>query len=210
MMKTLAVFLGCLFVAMGSAQTSTGELSISVLDPSGTMVPNAAVTVSGSETGNILRTLATNEKGLASAPLLPPGAYDVTAIAPGFKKTMRRQIVVDAGQNVDLKIQLELGSTSEEVTVTGQTPLIEDKSSALAQVIDQQQMLAAPLNGRNYLSLGNLVAGAIPSFGSRDQTFSAYGNTGLQNAFLLDGARNENYLRGLDNRARDMLRPERW
>jgi hypothetical protein len=63
------------------------------------------------------------------------------------------------------------------------------------------------LNGRNYLDLGRLAAGAIPSQGSRDQTFAAYGNSGLQNAFLMDGARNVNYLRGLDNRARDMLRP---
>jgi hypothetical protein len=74
-------------------------------------------------------------------------------------------------------------------------------------VVNSKEMIDVPLNGRNYLALGNLSAGAIPSAGSRDQTFSAYGNNGLQNAFLLDGGRNQNYLRGLDNRARDMIRP---
>ena len=73
--------------------------------------------------------------------------------------------------------------------------------------MSEKQIIDLPLNGRNYLALANLTAGVIPSTGSRDQTFSAYGNTGLQNAFLLDGGRNENYLRGLDNRARDMIRP---
>jgi hypothetical protein len=73
--------------------------------------------------------------------------------------------------------------------------------------MEARQILQLPLNGGNYLQLANLTAGAIPSRTSRDNSFSAYGNTGLQNAFLLDGARNENYLRGLDNRARDMLRP---
>ncbi|MGH8311187.1 MAG: TonB-dependent receptor, partial [Steroidobacteraceae bacterium] len=68
-------------------------------------------------------------------------------------------------------------------------------------------MQQLPLNGRNYLQLGNLTAGAVPNTRSRDRTFSAYGNRGLQNAFLLDGARNQNYLRGLDNRARDAMRP---
>ena len=52
-----------------------------------------------------------------------------------------------------------------------------------------------------------LVAGTVPNTRSRDKTYSAYGNRGYQNAFLLDGARNVNYLRGLDNRQRDAMRP---
>jgi hypothetical protein len=63
------------------------------------------------------------------------------------------------------------------------------------------------LNGRNYLDLAKLSPGAIPAIGSRDGTFAAYGLNGMQNSFLLDGARNVNYLRGQDNRARDMVRP---
>ena len=55
--------------------------------------------------------------------------------------------------------------------------------------------------------MGSLSAGTVPNTRSRDRSFSAYGNRGLQNAFLLDGARNQNYLRGLDNRARDAMRP---
>jgi hypothetical protein len=189
------------------AQTSTGEIDITVQDISGAVIPKAAIAITGSDTGNRARSIATNEVGLAEAPLLPPGSYDISVTAPGFEKLLRRGIVLRVGDVLTLRLTLTPGSATEEITVTGQTPLLEEKSVTLGQIMDQREIVQLPLNGRNYLELGRLAAGAIPSQGSRDQTFSAYGNSGLQNAFLMDGARNENYLRGLDNRARDMLRP---
>lgn len=196
-----AAVLNCL------AQTSTGELSVTITDASGAVVPNAGVRLTGTETGNTLRTLQTNGLGVAAIPLVPPGEYDITATVAGFKTAIRRAVTVNVGSVVELSIALETGNASESITISSDAPLIEEKSATLAQVINDKQMTELPLNGRNYLELANLTAGAIPSSGSRDQTFSAYGNTGLQNAFLLDGGRNENYLRGLDNRARDMVRP---
>ena len=189
------------------AQTSTGALSVTVLDATGASIPTATVTVTGSDTGNVLRTVPANNSGLVDVPLIPPGTYDISVSAPGFKTTLRKRIPVAAGSVQDVRLTLETGSASQEITVTGQAPLVEDKSATLAQVISSRQLIDLPLNGRNYLAVANLTAGAIPASGSRDQTFSAYGNTGLQNAFLLDGARNQNYLRGLDNRTRDMVRP---
>jgi Carboxypeptidase regulatory-like domain len=77
------------------AQTSTGELSITVLDPTGAVVPNATVTITGSETGNALRTMPSNDKGLADAPLIQPGNYDISVTASGFKTTVRRRVPVN-------------------------------------------------------------------------------------------------------------------
>jgi Carboxypeptidase regulatory-like domain len=210
MLQRSSVALGVLLLLLGStalSQTSTGEISITVLDPSSTAIAGAAVTVTGSQTGNTVRSLPTNDRGIAAVPLLPPGSYDVSVTAKGFKTENSRGINVDSGQIVTLPIHLQLGSTSESVTVVGEAPLVNEESGTLAQVVTQQQIVQLPLNGRDYLNLANLTPGAIPSYGSRDQTFSAYGNTGLQNAFLLDGARNENYIRGLDTRTRDMIRP---
>jgi hypothetical protein len=188
-------------------QTSTGTISITVSDTTGAVIPGAAISITGSDTGNVVRTLESNGEGLATAPLLPPGNYDVTVSGSGFKRTNEARISVNVGQTVDLRIHLEAGSTQQTVTVSGSAPLIEDKTSSLAQVISSRQILQLPLNGRNYLNLANLTAGAVPTIGVKDSSFSAYGNTGLQNAFLLDGARNVSYLRGLDNNARDMVRP---
>ena len=189
------------------AQTSTGEMDITVRDSSNAVIPKAAVTITGSDTGNLVRSLATNQEGIAPAPLLPPGRYDVAVTVPGFEKMLRQGVVVRVGDVVDLRLTMTPGAASEQVTVVGETPLLETKSDTLGQVMQDHEMVQLPLNGRNYLDLGRLSAGAVPSQGTRDQTFSAYGNNGLQNAFLMDGARNVNYLRGLDNRARDMLRP---
>ena len=177
-------------------QTSDGEIAITVTDPTGAVVPRATVTITGAETGNKIRTVATNESGLASAPLLPPGVYIIVVSANGFKNAVRSGIVLRVGQVIALPVGLETGSTSESVTVVGQTPLLEEKSSTLAQVVEQQRILGLPLNGRNYLDLAKLSPGAIPAIGSRDGTFAAYGLNGMQNSFLLDGARNVNYLRG--------------
>jgi hypothetical protein len=196
-----------LSIPPAGAQTSTAEIDLTVVDATGAVVPGAKVTLTGAESGNLVRTLSTNEQGAAVAPLLQPQTYDIGVSAAGFNNLNRKGIDLRVGEILNLRLQLETGSTSETVTVVGQTPLLEEKSGSLAQVIEERSLLQLPLNGRNYLQLANLTAGAVPSRGTRDQTFSAYGNNGLQNAFVLDGARNENYLRGLDNRARDMLRP---
>jgi len=189
------------------AQTSTGEISITVTDTTSAIVPGARVSITGANTNNLVRALQTNGQGLAQAPLLPPGNYDVSVSAAGFRKTTRTGVLVNVGQTADVSFQLQPGAAQETVTVTGGAPLIEDKTSNLNEVIESHQMLALPLNGRSYLSVANLTAGAVPTVGSKDSSFNAYGNSGLQNAFLLDGARNVNYIRGLDNYQRDMVRP---
>lgn len=190
-----------------TAQTSTGGISITVTDTTSAIVPGATISITGSNTGNVVRTLQTNGDGLAEAPLLKPGTYDVMVSANGFKKFSRMGVLVSVGQTVDLRIQLQPGAAQTTITVTGGTPLIQDKNSTLTQVISSHEMLELPLNGRSYLSVADLSAGAVPTVGTKDSSFNSYGNSGLQNAFLLDGARNVNYIRGLDNFQRDMVRP---
>lgn len=206
----VTLFCACMTLFLPNAaiaQTSTGEISITVTDTTSALVPGASVSIVGANTNNLVRTLKTNSEGLAEAPLLPPGTYDLKVSSTGFKTTSRMGILVNVGQTADVRIELQPGTATETITVHGGAPLIEDKTSTLDQVISSRQMLALPLNGRSYLSVANLTAGAVPTIGSKDSSFNSYGNSGLQNAFLLDGARNVNYIRGLDNYQRDMVRP---
>jgi Carboxypeptidase regulatory-like domain len=207
-MSALVVLLAFFILSHpAEAQTSTGEIDITVVDPSGAVIPNTTVNITGAETGNLVRRLKTNSVGTARAPLLPPGTYNITAAAPGFQRLVRSGITLNVGSTVNLKLALQTGGVTQTVTVVGQTPMLQEKSAVLSQTINQTALRQLPLEGRNYLKLGNLLPGAVPSHGSRDDTFSMYGNSGIQNAFVLDGARNQNYLRGLDNRARDAVRP---
>jgi outer membrane receptor protein involved in Fe transport len=199
----------CLFLSgiVAYAQTSTGTISGTVQDGSGAVIAGAEVRIIGSETGAIARVLRTADVGTFAAPLLRPGAYTVEVSHPGFKTLSRTGLVLRVDEVLDLRLILEPGAITEQITVTAEAPLLEESTHAVGQVVDYSTIQQLPLNGRNYLQLGNLTAGTVPNSRSRDKTFSAYGNRGLQNAFLLDGARNQNYLRGLDNRQRDAMRP---
>ena len=199
-----------LFVVAASmlyGQTSSGTLTGTVLDSSGAVIAGAEVRIIGTETGDVARTLTTNDLGYFTAPLLRPSIYTVEVTFSGFKKLTRQAIPLRVDEVLDLRLTLEPGGVNEQVTVTAESTLVEQKTHSIGQVVDSRTLLELPLNGRNYLQLGNLTAGTVPNVRSRDKTFSAYGNRGLQNAFLLDGARNQNYLRGLDNRQRDAMRP---
>ncbi len=189
------------------AQTSSGSLSGTVLDPSGAVIPGAKIRLLGTETGDLVRTLTTDGTGSFAAPLLRPSTYTIEASAQGFRTLRRTSIVLRVDDTLSLRLTLDPGATTDSINVAASAELLEERSNAVGQVIDEKTMQQLPLNGRNYLQLGSLAAGAVPSR-SRDRTISAYGNRGLQNAFLLDGARNQSYLRGLDNRQRDAMRPQ--
>ena len=75
------------------AQTSTGQIAITVFDPTGAVIPNAAVTLTGSETGEVVRTLETDGAGSAIAPLLRPGPYTVTVTVQGFKRPSTKSTI---------------------------------------------------------------------------------------------------------------------
>lgn len=205
MLRTLVVLIAAGMAAF--AQTSTGTLNGSVQDSTGASVPGARVRILGTETGEVVRDVTTGAEGLFAAPLLRPSNYTVEVSANGFKRLTRSGITLRVDDVLNLKLTLEVGAISDAVTVSASAELLEQSTNTVGQTIDNRTMQQLPLNGRNYLQLGGLTAGTVPNTRTRDQSFSAYGNRGLQNAFLLDGARNQNYLRGLDNRARDAMRP---
>lgn len=205
MLKSILIALA--FSMALAAQTSTGTLAGSILDASGAVVPGATIRLIGTDTGEQVRELASSPDGTFVAPLLRPAAYTIEVSAQGFKKLVRSGIVLRVDEQLSVRLTLETGATSDSITVSASAELLEATSNTVGQVVDDRSMQQLPLNGRNYLALGNLTAGAVPATRSRDRSFSAYGNRSLQNAFLLDGARNQNYLRGLDNRARDAMRP---
>ena len=201
----VAFFLCSLLQA--AAQTLTGEIDVTVADQTGAVMPGAHVTILRAGTSSVVRTLAANGEGVARVALLQPGTYDIRVESQGFKTDVRSGIPLGVAQVVSLQLKMEPGAVTQSVTVVGRPPQLEEKSAGLAQVIGERDLMDLPLNGRNYLDLGKLAAGAVPARGSRDKTFAAYGNSGIQNAYVLDGERNNNYIRGLDNRQRDELRP---
>jgi hypothetical protein len=189
---TLAVFCGLPMLAQ-----STGRISGSVVDPSGSVVVKAAVTCTNSQTG-LVRSTQTNQDGIFVFPDLPIGTYTVAATAQGFQTMRHENISLLTGQSLDLKFSLSIGAASQTVQVTSGAPLIETDSSSVQASVNQKQMQDLPLNGRNALQLTTLTPGTVltnvgTESGQQDNTgLSVNGLRATQNNFQLDGTKYTN------------------
>src|SRR5579862_6116531 len=112
-------------IALLQAQTSTGEIDVAVSDATEAVIGGARVTVTGADTGAVARTILTNSSGLAAIPLLQPGKYDVRVEKDGFKTLLRKGVLIQVTEVVSLRLGLEVGATSQSVTIAESAPLVD-------------------------------------------------------------------------------------
>jgi len=156
------VCLSLVFLSLpAAAQTTTGSIVGKVTDPTGGVVPNAAVTVTNVDTGISTKT-ATDSSGNYAVTPLPVGNYSVTVEAAGFKKSVNSGITLNVQDRIGVNVTLEVGQVSETVEVTGAAPRLETDTSYLGQVVDSQKIVDLPLNGRFFTPLA-LMLWAMPS-----------------------------------------------
>ena len=123
----------CAFVALvpgAYSQTATGEFSGSVIDASGAVVASAKVTATSVETG-AAREVRTDQGGNFVITFLQPGVYNLSAEAPGFRKTVQNNIELRINQRAEVNLALQVGQVTEVAEVTGTAPLLENQSSSL-------------------------------------------------------------------------------
>ncbi len=193
------IVLGALFsliLVVGlPGQTVTSTLRGLVTDRSGGVLPGVDVTVIHLEM-NTKRATVTGSDGYYTLDLLPAGLYRLEAEVAGFKQFVRHGIRLRVSEPSRVDVSLEVGPLTERVTVTAGVPLLQVESPALGEVIENQQIVSLPLNGRNFLELSLLVPGAYPhapgSPGSARRNFSVNVNGAREEAnnFLLDGVYN--------------------
>jgi hypothetical protein len=182
--------LGCLVGSSAFGQTAditTGAIGGQVLDGTGNGVPGATVTVVNAENG-LRRAVVTDVDGLYSATLLPTGRYRVDAELTGLGRAAVPEVEVILGRitRVDLTLRLQ---TTETVTVTAATPLIETGRTATTMSITNDQIQSLPLLGRDFRSLASLTPGVVDSFGGR---ITANGARGVATDYNIDGASSNN------------------
>ena len=136
----------------------TGTITGEVRDPSGATVADASVTATNVATG-IQTPSKTGIDGVYTIQLLPVGTYSLTTELTGFKQSILTGINLDAGQVIRININLQVGSSTETVEVTGSAPLIQTENATLSTVIDQRRVVDLPLNGRSFMQLTSLMAG---------------------------------------------------
>src|SRR5215471_8987111 len=140
-------------------QASTGNIRGRIIDPTGAIVPKAAVTARHLETNNARKTVA-NSEGLYDAGTLQPGEYELTVEAPGFKSASARVDVL-TGNTHTVDFTLMVGSSTEVVEVTAEAALVNTSDYKVDGVVTRERIDTMPLNGRNFLELAQLGAPGV-------------------------------------------------
>ena len=175
------------------AQLPTATILGTVKDMSGAVLPGAAVTVKNLETG-LTRTAESEANGSYRLPALPVGGYEVAGEKMGFKHEVRRGITLAVGEEAVVNLTLQVGSVVEQVTVTGEAPIVNTTSGSLGGLVDEKRVAELPLNGRNFIDLTLTLPGVTQqrNLGVAASTvglwFSSNGAPLRSNNYLLDGA----------------------
>src|SRR5438876_5387031 len=138
---------------------ATAQISGTVRDQSGAVLPGVAVTATQSETG-IARTAVTNETGSYVLSNLPLGPYRIEAALTGFRTFVQTGIVLQVNSNLAINPVLNVGQVSEQLALQANATMVETRSTAVGQVIESQRILELPLPARNVTSLITLTAGS--------------------------------------------------
>ena len=169
-------------VQMASAQTFRGGIAGTVQDSTGSLVPNAKITLAGTDTGSS-RQITSSSSGDYSLQDLPLGLYSVTVEAPGFQTTKIDGIAVRPGQVYSLAIKLAVASSQERVDVSAAAVTLDTVSSTNNSVVNDKAVANIPLNGRDFTQLVKIVPGY-------NGAGSLNGTRTNQNNWQIDGADN--------------------
>ncbi len=154
-----AVVLVGLGATPGWAQ-GTAELSGRVMDPSGAVLPGVSVTITNEATA-ATRSTVTNETGTYRFSGLPPGVYTMEVVLAGFATSRFERLELRVASPARQDIELALGSITESVTVTGESPLLNVMDSSLGNTINEQSINELPIEAQNVVELLSLQPGAV-------------------------------------------------
>src|SRR6266436_4409803 len=173
-----------------NAQTTNATLNGQVTDTSGAAVPNAKVVVVNDAT-NVRYETKTNNDGIYVEPNLPPGIYHIEITKEGFKTVMQPGIELHVEDARAANYTLQVGATSETVTVQAQSYMMNTQDASVSTTIDRNFAENLPLNGRSLQTLVLLTPGTVltavnvsPGNGG---SFSVNGQRASANSFTVDG-----------------------
>lgn len=181
-MKRLLMYAVICFSLVGAARSNgqsvdSQQISGSVTDPTGAIVPNTAVTVTNTGTG-LTRVAKSNDDGNYIVLDLPIGNYTVTATVAGFKKVVIQNIHVEVGGKPSVPIALLVGEETESVTVQADAIQVHTTSAEVGSLVTSSEATNLQLNGRNYIQLIALAPGVSQTVASGFALFGTYGVSG--------------------------------
>jgi hypothetical protein len=171
------ILLSILCLVSSAFAQDTASITGTVTDPSGAAVVNAEVTVSSPEHG-IKRVTSTNGDGSYLVSAVPPGTYQLSIKAPGFKRFEASGIILRVASKARADAALQVGATNTEVTVEG-TPVaqVETQTNEMAGTVTGKEISQLQLNGRVFTQLVTLTPGVSNQTGSSEGQYGITANT---------------------------------
>ena len=183
----LAVVLLFISVLAAFAQTGTSNITGTVRDTNGAVVPGATVTAKNEATG-VASTQTTTDAGLFAFSSLPVGKYTISVEKQGFKTLQKTGNILEVGTPLAVDLALEIGQVSETVTVTGGQEQLQNSNATIGNVVEQKAIVTLPLNGRNPLTLLLLEPGVVQrSFGGAGSGVHVNGSRDRAYNVTIDG-----------------------
>ena len=184
-----------LFAACLWAQQDRATLVGTVTDPTGAVVPQVKVTIVQTTTNLAIET-RTNESGQFRAPNLPIGEYRVEFEAPGFRKVVRDGIRLSIQDVIRVDVRLEVGATTESLTVTAEVPLLNTETPEVGQVLGTRQVIDLPLGFSGGRYAENFAFRLTPGVSGNNWTSHINGAPSFSKEVVLDGASATIYISG--------------
>lgn len=163
------------------AQEQSGAIEGVVTDSTGAVVPGATVEA---RSASGVRTTVTDTSGYYRFPALAPGSYDVSSVLTGFTSVKVPAVRLSLGQTLKVDMALRVSTIQEEVTVTGETPIIDVSSTQRSRSIRDEYIDAVP-KGRDFTSIATQAPGANMEF--KTGGLSIDGASSSENKYIIDG-----------------------
>ena len=191
-----AAWVGCIVCLMSAGPAwaqATAQISGTVRDASGAVLPGVQVTATQTDTG-ISRMTVTNETGFYVLPSLPLGPHRVEASLPGFRGFTQTGIVLQVGSSPVIDVKMEVGQVAQAIEVEADVATVETRTSGVGTVIETQRVMDLPLNARqvtDLITLSGLAVrtGSSPGYNmDTGVNISVAGGTSYSVQYNLDGA----------------------
>jgi hypothetical protein len=181
-----------------SAQSNTsGDISGTITDPTGAVVPNASVVAENAATG-LHQTATTSGNGTFRIPLLPPGDYTVTVTATGFQ-TVQTKATVVIGGTAEASVSLPVQSQSTSVEVVAESSTVQTENGDIQSVFNTKEIQNLPNPGGDITFYAQLAPGAVMNTNGGYGNFSVFGLPGTSNLFTLNGQNDNDPFLNLNN-----------
>jgi hypothetical protein len=181
----LLVFVGFSASQAWAQSVVSGEIDGTVTDPAGAVVPNATVNLSSAETGTNEST-TTSSNGSFRFALVRPGSYTLTVSVAGFR-TVKLTVTASLGQVTTTPVKLEVGTQSQTIEVTAESPLLHTENANLASTVNEKTIELTPSPGQDITNYAMTTPGVTLSTGAGYGNFTANGMPGTSNLYTVNG-----------------------